>query len=136
VPLVVGAAGTVGVDALGDGTEEGFEVQHAALGFGLPGFGFDGRVEVGFGEFGLEWGRVVELGDAVFPLVELKVEDADLADVAAFEAVHLGAEMVEFGFADGQRGAEGCEFGATPKELGFFRFRLARDRGSFGHVLV
>jgi hypothetical protein len=125
VALVVGAAGAVGMDALGDGSEQGFEVQDEALGFGLMGFGFG--IRFGGDGFGLGW--VVEFGDAVFPLVELEVEDADLADVAAFEAVELGAEVIEFGFADGQRGAKNGEFGAAAVELGFFRPGLAEDRG-------
>ncbi len=75
----------------------------------------------------------MELGDAVFPLVELDVEDADLADVAAFEAVELGSEVVEVGFAGGQRGAETGELGAAAEEFGVFRFGLAFDRGALRH---
>ena len=88
------------------------------------------RFRLGFGGdgLGLRWSWVVEFGDAVFPVVELDVEDADLADVAAFEAVELGAEVIECGLADGQRGAKNCELGAAAEELGFFRPGLAEDR--------
>ena len=76
------------------------------------------------------------MGYAVFPFVELDVEDADLADVAAFEAVELGAKVVEFGFAGGEGGAESGELGAAAEEFGVFRFVLAGDRGSSGHGLI
>ena len=81
-------------------------------------------------------GWVVEFGDAVFPLVELDVEDADLADVAALEAVELGAKVVEVGFAGGERGAEGGELSAAAEEFGVFRFGLAGDRSASGHGLI
>ena len=111
VELVVGVAGAVGMDALGDLAEEGFEVEGEWVGCGVLGWR-------GFGRDGLRRGWVVELGDAVFPVVELDVEDADLADVAAFEAVELGAEVVEGGFAGGEGFAEGGELGAEAEELG------------------
>ena len=81
-------------------------------------------------------GWVIEFGDAVFPFVELDVQDADLANVAALEAVELGAEVVEVGFASGQRGAKAGEFSAAAEEFGILRFGLAGNRGASGHGLV
>ena len=63
----------------------------------------------------------MELGDAVFPLVELDVEDADLADVAAFEAVELGAEVVEGGFAVARVARRVGELSAAGGRVGVFR---------------
>lgn len=133
VTPVVDAAGAVGMDALGDGAEEGFEVEGCGVGLWV---GFWGEFRSGFwirlGGHGLRMGWVVEFGDAVFPLVELDVEDADLSDVAAFEAVELGAEMVELGLADGQRRTEDGQFGATAEDLGLLRPGLAEDRCGLG----
>jgi hypothetical protein len=133
VELVVGTAGAVWVDALGYLAEEGLEVECCGIRFVgwcwfRTGFWFEG--------LGLRLGWIVEFGDAVFPLVELDVEDADLADVAALETVELGAEVVEIGFAGGQFGAEVGELSAAAEELGVFRSGAAGDRGASGHGLV
>jgi hypothetical protein len=131
--LVVGVGGEVGMEALGDFAEEGFQVvwfgvvwilwlpalrvkmrdaRRGVLGFALLGF-----TEEAFGIFhGL--GGDLEVGDAGVPFVELDVEDADLADVAAFKAVELVAKACEGGFAGGELGAEGGEPGAAEEELG------------------
>jgi hypothetical protein len=109
------------------------DLRSRAAGFG---FRIGGRVGFGFEDLGLRLGWVVEFGDAVFPFVELDVEDADLADVTAFEAVQLGAQVVEVSFAAGERAAEDGELGAEAKELGVFRSGLAGDRGASGHGLM
>jgi hypothetical protein len=36
----------------------------------------------------------MEVGDAILPIIQLDVEDAYLADIAAFKAVELGAKAV------------------------------------------
>jgi len=128
--LVVDAAGTVRVDALGYLAEEGLEVYGCGVGFG---FRLRPELWFGFEDLGLRLGRIVEFGDAVFPLVELDVKDADLADVAALETVELGTKVVEVGFAGGQGSAEAGEFSAVAEELGVFRFGLVGDRGASGH---
>jgi hypothetical protein len=77
----------------------------------------EGFADMGFAEeaFGVVHGLGgdFKLSDAGVPFVELDVEDTDLADVAGFEAVKLGAEGGEGGFAVGKGGAEGGEFGAA-----------------------
>ena len=131
VELVVGTFGAVGVDALGYLAEEGFEVERGWIG---GRFGF--RLGVGFESLGRRLGWIAKFGDAVFPVIELNVEDTNLADVAAFEAVELGAEVVQVGLAGGESGAKAGELGAAAEEFGVFWFRLAGDRGASGHGTV
>jgi hypothetical protein len=123
VTFVAGVAGEVGVDALGDFAEEGFEVE-----------GRRGGDSGGFGEWsggGGGGGGAVELGDAVVPLVELDIEDADLANVAGLEAVELSAEAGKGGFVRGEGGAEGVELGAAVGKLGLFRGGDAEEGAGF-----
>ncbi len=134
-------AGEVRVDALGEVAEEGFEA-----GGWIELFSFVGCAE-GFvvGLLGLAAGLfsaeasgvgVVEgdlaLGDAGFELVELGVEDADLAEVAAFEGFELGAELGELGLALGEGGADEGELLALVEEGGGVRGWLEDDLG--GHT--
>jgi hypothetical protein len=135
--LVVGVGGEVGVEALGDFAEEGAEVGSCRLyvvgcRWGVvEGGSFKGFADLGFAEeaFGVVdgLGGNFELGDAGVPVVELDVEDADLADVAGLEAVELGAEGGEGGLAVSEGAAEGGEFGASVGELGVFRGGAAED---------
>ena len=69
------------------------------------------------------------LGDAGFDVVELGVEDADLAEVTAFEGLELGAELGELGFALGERGADGGELLALVEEGEVVRGLLEDDFG-------
>ena len=116
VGLLDGVAGEVGVDALGDVAEEGFEGGRWVELFGFAGFGEGGVVGfvgalAGFGGVLAGGVGVVEVyfafGDAGFEVVELGVEDADLAEVAAFEGFELGAEVGELGLAVGEERAGG-----------------------------
>jgi hypothetical protein len=71
--------------------------------------------------------RVLEFGEAVLPFVELDVEDANLADVAAFEGVESIAQGGEAGLANGERGAQRSEFAAAAGKLEVFRAGAAED---------
>jgi hypothetical protein len=102
VGLLGGVAGEVGVDALGDVAEESFECGRWVELFGFAGFGEGGVVGfvgtlAGFGGVPTGGVGVVEidfpLGDAGFKVVQLGVEDADLAEVTAFKGLELGAEV-------------------------------------------
>ena len=81
------------------------------------------------------WGWVVEFGDAVVPLVELDVEDADLADVAGLEAVELGAEAGEGGLMRGQverRAASSARRKMSSASSGAGRRKMALDWAEWG----
>lgn len=114
-------AGEVGVDALGDVAEEGFEGGRRVEVRGFAGFGEGGLVGLLSTLTGLVralpgGGGVVEvdlaLGDAGLEVVELRVEDADLPEVAAFEGAELRADLGEIGFVLGEGGAERGELRA------------------------
>ncbi len=131
-------AGEVWVDALGDLAEEGLEA-----GWRVELFGFAGLAECGIvgllcalpGLFRPAAGGVgvVEvdfaLGDARFEVVELGVEDANLTDVTAFEGLELGADLGEFGFALGKRGADDGKLLALVEERVVVRGSLEDDFG-------
>ena len=141
VGLFGGVTGEVGVDALGDVAEEGLEggwwIELGSLvGFAKGGFvgfggaltGFCGALAGGFG--------VVEVyftfGDAGFEVVEIGVEDADLAEVTAFEGFELGAEVSELELALGEGDAEAGELFALDEELGLFGCSFEGDLGWHG----
>jgi len=69
------------------------------------------------------------LGDAGFDVVQLGVEDADLAEVAAFEGFELSTEMGKLGFAFGEGGADGGKLLALGEEGGVVRSLLEDDFG-------
>jgi hypothetical protein len=69
------------------------------------------------------------LGDARFKLVELGVEDADLAEITAFEGFELGAELGELGLAFGERAADGGELLALVEKSEIVRGGLEDDFG-------
>jgi hypothetical protein len=111
------------VDCDGD-----FDVSGVGSGGVVVGIGF---AEGGAGVVSLFEGfaRDAEFGEALFPLVELLVEDADLADVAGLEAEELVAEMGEVGLALGEDRAECGEVSAAVSEFEFFRGDVAEDGG-------
>ena len=76
--------------------------------------------------------RDLQLGDALFPFIQLPVEDADLADVAGFEADDLIAEMFQLQLSVGEKRADGGEDAALVGEFDFLRRGLAEDCG--GHL--
>lgn len=118
-------AGEVGMDALGEVAEEGFEGWRRIELGGLVGVGegglvgFAGSLAGGFGALA-GVGGVVEidlaLGDAGLQVVELGVEDADVAEVAALKGSKLCAELGEVGFAVGEGGSKAGEVRALPGE--------------------
>jgi hypothetical protein len=69
----------------------------------------------------------LELGNLLFPLIELPVEHANLAEVAALEARELVAEVAECKLARGERCAQGGEVLAQAVELGFGCRGFAED---------
>lgn len=72
-----------------------------------------------------------EFGEALLPLVELAVEDADLADVAGLKAEELVAKVCQVELTRGEGLAEGCELAAAVSEFELFRGNVAEDGG--GH---
>src|SRR5271156_4595416 len=69
------------------------------------------------------------LGDARFEVVERGVEDADLAEGTAFEALELGADLGKLGLALGERDADGSKLLALVEESGGVRGLLEDDFG-------
>jgi hypothetical protein len=138
VLLLIVVAGEVGMDALGDVAEEGLEA-----GRWVELFGFAGIAECGIVSFPRAMASllgaaasgvgVVEvnfaLGDACFQLVELSVEDADLAEVTAFEGLELGADLGKLRFALCERGANGGKLLALVEQGVVVRGLLEDDFG-------
>ena len=138
VVLVACRGGAVGVDAFDEFAEErleGFEIERRGgmrLG-ALDAVDVGGAVGSEFGFEGFERGVVrVQSGEAAVPLVELAVEHADLAEVAALEADEVVAEVAECELLRGERGAEGFQLDAAESKLGFSGGGLAEDGGGHG----
>jgi hypothetical protein len=128
----------VGVDALGDLTEESLEAGRRIelFGFaGIPERGIMGLLCALAGLLGPAAGGVgavkvdFSLGDARFDVVKLGVEDAYLAEVTAFEALELGAELGKLRFTLGEPGANGSKLLAFVKEVDVVRSLLEDDFG-------
>ncbi len=136
VLLLGGVDCEVGVDALGDLPKERFEAERwielldflgltpgAVVGFlralaGLlrPAAGGVGVVEVDFA-----------LSDSRFEIVELRVEDTDLAEVAGFKGFELGAPVAECGCALGEGAANSGKLLTPREESGGVRVLLEDD---------
>jgi hypothetical protein len=108
----------VGVYTLGDVAEEGLEAGRRIELFGFVGLtecgvvgflsalaGLLGSPAGGLGVVQVDFAR----GNARFEVVELGIEDADLAEVTAFEGLQLGAEVGKFRFALGEHRADGSK---------------------------
>jgi hypothetical protein len=128
----------VGMDTLGDIAEEGLEA-----GRRVELFGFVGVTERSIVRLlraltsllGVATGRVgvvqvnLALGDARFEIIELRVEDADLAEIAALKGLELGAELGKLRFALREHGANAGKLLALVEEGGGIRRLLENDFG-------
>lgn len=141
VPLLLGIAGEVGMNALGDVAEEGFEAGRRVELLGVVRFGKGGVasfVRALASCFGSLAGSVgveeidLPLGDAGCEVVELDVEDADQAEVAALKGFELSAQLGELRLTLGEGGASGGELRPCGKESGGVRGLLEDEIG--GHV--
>jgi hypothetical protein len=136
-PLSV-VAREVGMDALGDLAKKGLEAGRWVKLFGFAGIaecsimgllrllaGFLGSAAGGVGVVEVDFA----LGDARFDVVELGVEDADLAEVTAFEGLELGVNLGKLRFALGERDANCGKLLALVEEGGGVRGWLEDDFG-------
>jgi hypothetical protein len=128
----------VGMDALGNVAEESLEA-----GWWIELFCFAGIAECGIvgllrtlaGLLGAAAGGVgvievdFALRDTRFEIVEFGVKDADLAEVTAFEALELGADLRKLRFALGEHSANGGELLALVEERGVVGGLLEDDFG-------
>jgi hypothetical protein len=128
----------VGVDALGDVAEEGLEAGRRVELFGFVGIAkcsVMGLLRALARLFSSAAGGVgvvqvdLTLGDARFELVERGIEDADLAEVTAFESLELGADLGNLRFALGERSANGGQLLALVEEGDGVRGLLENDFG-------
>jgi hypothetical protein len=115
VPLLAVVAREVGVDALGNVAEKRLEAGRRVKLFGFVGIAECGimgflRTLAGFLSSAASRVGVVEidfaLGDPCFEIVELRVEDSNLAKVAPLKGLELDADFGKLRFALRQRGAD------------------------------
>ncbi len=145
VLLLGGVLGEVRVDALGDIAEEALEAWRRIellgfMRFAVCGFvSFCGSLAGFLGTLPRRVGVVeihLALGDAGFEVVEIGVQDADLPQIAAFEALQLDAQMRQLGFAIGKRRPDSGQLLASVKKLSFSRRLLQDDFAWHGSLII
>ena len=128
----------VGVNALGHIAEESLEARRWVELFGFMGFaecGVMGLLRALAGLLSSAPGGVgvvkidFALSNARFQIVDLGVEDSDLAEITTFEGLELGADLGKLGFALGERRANGGKLLALVEEGLVVRGLLENDLG-------
>jgi hypothetical protein len=128
----------VGMDALGDLAKKSLEAGRWVKLFGFAGIaecnimgllrllaGFLGSAAGGVGVVEVDFA----LGDARFDVVKLSVENADLAEITAFEGLELGADLGKLRFTLGEFAANGGKVLALVEESDVVRGWLEDDCG-------
>jgi hypothetical protein len=136
--LLAIVARKVGMDAFGNVTEEGLQAgrwielldfvgiaECSVMGFLRPLTGFIGSVAGGVGVVEIDFA----LGNACFDVVKLGVENTDLAEVAVFEGLELGAQLSQLRFAIGELGTNASKLLAFVEEGNSVRGLLEDDFG-------